>query len=171
VRCSLPGRQAPHKCVAWAGAELDPHFANEAFKLNKGKLNLVNMPLAVDTSKVLTTGKVQHYADLRPEAGWANRGITLDQIASNMVEQLEKRDPYVRALNIVLHNDRKYWIKGGEEAKDIEQSILATKKACEDNGFELIGATLTDIVKQVHMCPRETTETTLVSGMYRTIAH
>jgi hypothetical protein len=163
-RCSLPGRIAPKKSAVWAGAELDPHYTNAQFRMNKGSLEFIEMPLSVDTSKLLTSKDITHYADLRIDADWSLYGLDYLTIARNIVAQLKKRDPKVPVINFVAHNDENYGALNSRIAQNLRQCLEAVAQACKEQEFDLIPATIADVFGAVRASPPELDETMLAHG-------
>lgn len=154
--------------MCWASAEPDPHYAHREFRLNKGDVDFVEMPLSVDMSEMLTSKKgVKHYADLRTDTDWeAEYGTDYTVIAKNILDGITVRNPQVPVINFVAHNDERYWDATDSRARFLEESLSAAIKACSDKGIQLYGATLADINDQVRRFKPEVAKATLAHGMY-----
>lgn len=164
---SAPGRIAPHKSAVWAGAELDPHHANNVFRMTAGASAFVEVPMSVDTSRLLTSGPVQHYSDLRADTDWAVHGTNYEKIATDIIAQMQERNPAIWVLVSVLHNDEQYFNPEDPYAKNMVQSLGAQIRACRNAGLTPVGATIATIVEMATTAlVRKAPEVSLQSAMY-----
>ncbi|MCJ9671592.1 MULTISPECIES: hypothetical protein [unclassified Neorhizobium] len=154
---SAPERVVPHKSAVWAGAELDPHYANDVFRVTRGDSKFIELPLSVDTSTLFTTGQVKHYADLRADTVWSGYSLTYTDIANNIVAQMQERNPAIKTLVSVLHNDEAYFDAEDPFAQNMIQSFDAQIQACKDAGLKYAGVTAATVI--------EMAKTTLVRAM------
>ena len=143
---SIPGRVYPDLNAVWAGAALDPHRANDAFRQVPGNLNFVNIPLSVDVSGVEDRGGRKFHWDLRPD--WVNADYRC--IARNIVSQVLSRDPEVPVVHMVTHNDNDYSDDEDRVCRNFETVLDQIAIACREAGREPVGATFADIVGLLH---------------------
>jgi len=142
---SLPGRVFPDKHAVWMGAPLDPHRAHPDFRLVEGPLDFANMPVSVDTSKLIAKGGRHFHYDLRPDF------TDIDHVAivRRIVGQIVERDPLVPCINLLTHNDHDF----SDQASTVTCNLLATLKAIErasaEYGLSCRGSTLADICDAV----------------------
>jgi peptidoglycan/xylan/chitin deacetylase (PgdA/CDA1 family) len=144
---SCPGRMYPDLYAVWTGAPLDPHYANEAFRLMEGNLDFVNLPLTVDVSSIATVNGRSFSRDLRPDYLEAD----YDEIAGNIVAQLQERNPVVPVMMVVTHNDNDFTNPQDRVCGNYHRSLQAVINACKKAGIEPVGATvesLCDLVRE-----------------------
>ena len=159
--CSVPGRIWPDVRTVWAGAEPDPHRANDQFRQAKGRLEFVNVPVSVDYSTVLTQGTKGRrlHPDPRPDTDWVKEyGIDYDTIATNIVTQTVARNPEVAVIVVVTHNHYEYRNAADPTTIRLKQSLDAICKACDKAGIKAVGNTvggIADIILSKPLPPEE----------------
>lgn len=143
---SCPGRLYPDLYAVWTGAPLDPHRANASFRLMKGNLNFINVPLTVDISQPKQSGAHSFYRDLRPDY------LESDyfQTARNIVERLKSQKPIVPVLMVVTHNDNDFTDPNDRVSQNYDIVLEAITKACAKADVEPVGVNLEFVCDLVH---------------------
>lgn len=138
---SLPGRVYPDMCAVWAGANPDPHFGHSAFRLLSGNMDFVNIPLSVDNSRVEARDGNLFNWDLRPD--W--QAADYHTIADNIVQQVIARDPDVRVVQMVTHNDNDFSNPNDRVANNFRTILTEVTEACHRHGYTPVGATFASV--------------------------
>jgi hypothetical protein len=110
-----------------------------------GDLDFVNLPLSVDFSKMETIGGRSFYRDLRPDYHDAD----YDLIARNIIVQMLERKPLVPTVMIVTHNDNDFTNSEDRVAYNMHRSLSSIFKACHEEGYTPVGATIETICTMV----------------------
>jgi peptidoglycan/xylan/chitin deacetylase (PgdA/CDA1 family) len=153
--CSLPGRQMPEMRANWTGTVLDPHRAHPSFRQIAGNLDLAEIPLTVDTSRLLA-GKIggAFHPDLRPDIDWSTLyGLEYDQIAESMVEQIVARAPAVSGLQLITHNHYDFSDPSDAACIRLRRALDAVVRACERASIQPVGATISSVGEAVLALP------------------
>lgn len=153
--CSAPGREMPEMRAIWCGAEPDPHRAHDQFRSVRGELDFVNVPLAMDFSKLLTgrNGR-KMYADLRPDIDWPEQyGVEWKSIASNILRQIKERGPCAPIVSVITHNQYDYTNSADPATVRLALMLDALAQAAEEEEVRLVGRTLEEMVSIVRKSP------------------
>jgi hypothetical protein len=151
---SLPGRVFPDKHAVWMGAPLDPHRAHPDFRLIEGPLDFANMPVSVDTSKLIAKGGRHFYYDLRPDFPDIDHAAMVRRI----VGQIAARDPLVPCITLLTHNDHDFTDRTSMVTANLHTTLKEIERAAAAHGLSCRGSTLGDICDAVLAQPP--TETT-----------
>lgn len=126
---SIPGRVWMERYCVWAGAELYPHYANENIRQVAGDSPFVEIPLSVDTSRLVRHPLgFDHYFDLRPGDVYTNANVVPrdhKQVLANIAGQLNNDNPVLKTIVIDVHNDRDF--------KDLSTAPAQQMKTVLDN--------------------------------------
>jgi len=148
---SVPGRIYKELNAIWTGCLPDPHRANQNFRQLEGNLPFANMPLTCDLSKLEEKNGRYLYRDLRPDYTDAN----YNQIVTNIVSQLKKRNPFIPVINLVTHNDHDYTNGNDPVCKNYRIVLNEIKKVCKLEGIKAEGTTFNKICDKVLDLPSQ----------------
>lgn len=146
---SIPGRIWPQRYCIWAGAKLDPHRANGAFRHVAGGLPFVNIPLSVDTRSAMSARGVVYYRDLRPNA----RETSAEETLRNIVAGLAKRQPAVPVVHLVAHNDQPFDDPNSASFHRLEEVLTRVGPVSMAHGFNAVGSTIGEVCDEVMALP------------------
>lgn len=142
---SLPGRVFPEKHAVWAGAPLDPHRGHTHFRMLEGNLDVVNMPMSVDTSVMVEKKGLRYFRDLRPDF----TDVCHRDLVKQCIDQIMARDPDVPCINLVTHNDFDFSDADSVITKNLVNTLAAIRDVCSERGIEWSGSTMDDICREV----------------------
>lgn len=153
--CSAPGRVVREMQAVWTSTEPDPHRGHARFRLLAGDLDVANVPLTMDFSKLLEAPNNRRmHADLRPDTDWPGQyGIEYQTIATNIVTQLKERNPAVPTIVIISHNHFEFSDPNGVHTKRLNLALDGLQKACAAAGLKPVGATLEKVIDKVLAIP------------------
>ncbi|MCG7522794.1 polysaccharide deacetylase family protein [Ruegeria sp. Ofav3-42] len=146
---SLPGRVFPQKHAVWAGAPLDPHRGHSHFRMLEGDLDVVNMPMSVDTSIVVEKNGLRFLRDLRPDFMDVNHR----ELVTRCIDQTMARDPDVACINLVTHNDFDFSDAKSEITRNFVKTLTAICDVCSERDINWVGSTMDDICSEVLSSP------------------
>ena len=148
----IPGRVWPERYCIWAGAYPYPHRANENIRQIPGDSPFVEIPLSVDTSRLIRHPLGFDYCfDLRPGDVYTSENVVPRdhrQVLANIVKQLHEDNPALKTIVIDAHNDRNF--------KDLSTTPARQLKTVLDNlapelakcGLTPVGATYDQAIEK-----------------------
>ena len=142
---SVPGRVWPERYCIWAGAEPDPHRANERFRHVRGDLDFVDIPLSVDFETPMCVRGVRYCQDLRPTA----RDVSTELVLEHIVARLARVKPQVPVVHLIAHNDQPFKDPSHESCRRLETVLKRVGPLCEKHGLRAAGATVAEVVEAV----------------------
>ncbi len=147
---SVPGRVWPERYSCWEGTEPDPHRAHPNFRLVRGDLDVVNVPLTVDFQSPAEFHGMRYFHDLRPDTPGLDHAAMLNHI----VARLLKDKPPVPAIHITTANDKPFWDEESEYTKRLISILDAAETACREAGIEAVPVSLETVCGEVLAAPR-----------------
>lgn len=142
---SVPGRIFPDLGAVWAGCPADPHLMDGAFRMSPGSLPFANMPLTVDLSQTRKSGPRVWHPDLRPDQNETDFPGLVERIVTQIIE----RDPPIKVINIVTHNDNDYSDPQSRVRGNFAQTLRSIARSCEAHGLSHRGATIAQLCSTI----------------------
>lgn len=146
---SIPTRVLPQCTSVWAGAPLDIHYANAYNRILPGNLDLVNVPLTIDSASRMWGGA--HPQDLRIELVDAkNHWYT---IKKEVDRKIINNSPIKYILSIT-HNIFDYSKEYDFRRETLIKVIQHAKNIINSAGYQMAGATMKQVAEDFRTkCP------------------
>jgi len=148
----IPGRIWAERYCIWAGAYPYAHYANENMRQMPGRSPFVEIPLSVDTSRLVRHPLgFDHYFDLRPGDVYSDENVVERdhrQVLSNIIKQLANDNPVLKTIVIDVHNDRNFKDISITPAKQLKAVLENLRPELGKYGLVPVNASYVEAIQQ-----------------------